>query len=118
VWVKLQGPFVLQPLMAGALRVPGHRLRLITPPNIRREEARRNGKLYGIGFAAGVEPSGSNIAYVSLAQTAQDRARADRKSGANASATISIDPSGQVTVRLCSTSRAIQISASLCLIAR
>jgi 2-furoyl-CoA dehydrogenase large subunit len=69
----------------------------------RREEARRNGKLYGIGFAAGVEPSGSNMAYVSLAQTAQDRARADRKSGAYASATISIDPGGQVTVRLCST---------------
>lgn len=69
----------------------------------RREEARRNGKLYGIGFAAGVEPSGSNMAYVSLAQTAQDRARADRKSGANASATISVDPGGQVTVRLCST---------------
>lgn len=69
----------------------------------RREQARRSGKLYGIGFAAGVEPSGSNMAYVSLAQSVQDRARADRKSGANASATISIDPSGQVTVRLCST---------------
>lgn len=69
----------------------------------RRDEARRNGKLYGIGFAAGVEPSGSNMAYVSLAQTAQERGRGDRKSGANASATISIDPSGQVTVRLCST---------------
>ena len=33
VWSNFQGPFVLQPLMAGALRVPGHRLRLITPPN-------------------------------------------------------------------------------------
>jgi 2-furoyl-CoA dehydrogenase large subunit len=42
------------------------------------------------------------MAYVSLAQTAEDRRRADRKSGANASAVVSIDPSGQVTVRLCS----------------
>src|SRR5205807_805013 len=33
VWSNFQGPFVLQPRMAGALRVPGHRLRLITPPN-------------------------------------------------------------------------------------
>ena len=35
----------------------------------RREEARRAGKLYGIGIAAGIEPSGSNMAYISLAQT-------------------------------------------------
>ena len=69
----------------------------------RREAARREGRLYGIGIAAGIEPSGSNMAYISLAQTAQDRSRTDRKSGANASATISVDPSGQVTVRLCST---------------
>jgi 2-furoyl-CoA dehydrogenase large subunit len=69
----------------------------------RREDARRAGRLFGIGFAAGVEPSGSNMAYVSLAQSAEDRRRADRKSGANASAVISVDPSGQVTLRLCST---------------
>jgi 2-furoyl-CoA dehydrogenase large subunit len=69
----------------------------------RRDEARRAGRLFGIGFAAGVEPSGSNMAYVSLAQTASDRNRADRKSGAAASAVISVDPSGQVTLRLCST---------------
>src|SRR5499433_1848801 len=29
---NFQGPFVLQPLMAGALKVAGNRLRLITPP--------------------------------------------------------------------------------------
>ncbi|HYS69120.1 MAG TPA: molybdopterin cofactor-binding domain-containing protein, partial [Gemmatimonadaceae bacterium] len=33
VWSNFQGPFVVQPLMANALRVPGHRLRLITPPS-------------------------------------------------------------------------------------
>ncbi len=65
--------------------------------------ARREGRLYGIGFAAGIEPSGSNMAYISLAQTAQDRSRTDRKSGGTASAIVSVDPSGQVTVRLCST---------------
>ena len=43
------------------------------------------------------------MAYVSLAQSAEDRRRTDRKSGANASAVISVDPSGQVTLRLCST---------------
>jgi 2-furoyl-CoA dehydrogenase large subunit len=69
----------------------------------RRDEARQAGRLFGIGIAAGVEPSGSNMAYVSLAQTAEERSRGDRKSGANASAVISVDPSGQVTVRLCST---------------
>jgi 2-furoyl-CoA dehydrogenase large subunit len=68
----------------------------------RREEARRAGRLFGIGLAAGVEPSGSNMAYVSLAQTAEDRRRADPKSGANASAVLAVDPSGQVTLRLCS----------------
>jgi len=69
----------------------------------RRERAQRHGKLYGIGFAAGVEPSGSNMAYVSLAQTADERGKTDPKSGANASAVVSIDPSGSVTVRLDST---------------
>jgi 2-furoyl-CoA dehydrogenase large subunit len=69
----------------------------------KREEARRAGKLYGIGLSAGIEPSGSNMAYVSLAQTSAERAKTDPKSGANASAVVSIDPSGSVTVRLSST---------------
>jgi 2-furoyl-CoA dehydrogenase large subunit len=69
----------------------------------RREQARRDGRRYGIGIAAGIEPSGSNMAYVSLVQTPQERARADPKSGASASAVLSIDPSGNVTLRLCST---------------
>jgi 2-furoyl-CoA dehydrogenase large subunit len=69
----------------------------------RREEARRNGRLFGIGFAAGIEPSGSNMAYVGLEQTPEERARSEPKSGANASATVSVDPSGHVTLRLDST---------------
>ncbi len=69
----------------------------------RRDEARGAGRLFGIGFCAGVEPSGSNMAYVSLAQTSEERAKSDPKSGANASAVVAIDPSGSVTVRLSST---------------
>ncbi len=69
----------------------------------RRDEMREQGRLYGLGFAAGIEPSGSNMAYVSLAQTPEDRARADAKSGASASAVVSIDPTGHVTLQLCST---------------
>lgn len=80
-------------------------LRLADYPALlkRREEARQSGKLFGIGFAVGVEPSGSNMAYVGLAQTAEQRSRAEPKSGGNASATISIDPSGSVSVQLDST---------------
>ena len=69
----------------------------------RRERARASGKLFGIGFAVGVEPSGSNMAYVGLAQTPEQRSRAEPKSGANASATIAIDPSGTVSVQIDST---------------
>ena len=69
----------------------------------RRDAARKSGKLFGIGFALGVEPSGSNMGYVGLAQTAEQRNKAEPKSGANASVTISIDPSGAITVQLDST---------------
>lgn len=69
----------------------------------RREAARKSGKLFGVGFALGVEPSGSNMAYVGLAQTAEQRGKAEPKSGANAAVTISIDPSGGITVQLDST---------------
>ena len=80
-------------------------LRLADYPALlaRRAAARKAGKLFGIGFALGVEPSGSNMAYVSLAQTAEQRNKAEPKSGANAAVTISIDPSGAITVQLDST---------------
>ncbi|MCZ6860444.1 MAG: molybdopterin-dependent oxidoreductase [Alphaproteobacteria bacterium] len=68
-----------------------------------RTAARAEGRLFGIGLAAGVEPSGSNMAYVTLAQTPEERAKAGGRSGALSSATVSIDPSGAVTVRTVST---------------
>ncbi len=66
----------------------------------RRREARSAGLLFGIGMAAGVEPSGSNMAYVTLAQTAEEREKAGGRSGGTAAATVTIDPSGAVTVGL------------------
>ena len=80
-------------------------LRLADYPALlaRREQARREGRRFGIGLAVGVEPSGSNMAYVGLAQTAEQRGKAEPKSGANASVTISMDPTGGVTVQLDST---------------
>jgi 2-furoyl-CoA dehydrogenase large subunit len=50
-----------------------------------------------------VEPSGSNMAYVGLAQTPEQRGNAEPKSGANVSVTIAMDPGGGVTVQLDST---------------
>ena len=34
IWSNFQGPFVLQPLMAAALNVPGNHVRIITPPDL------------------------------------------------------------------------------------
>ncbi|MGX5659591.1 xanthine dehydrogenase family protein molybdopterin-binding subunit [Castellaniella ginsengisoli] len=64
----------------------------------RREEARREGRLYGIGYSAIVEPSISNMGYITTALTPQERAKAGPKNGAIASATVSIDGLGSVSV--------------------
>ena len=80
-------------------------LRLADYPALlaRREKARKEGRRFGIGVAVGVEPSGSNMAYVGLAQTAEQRGKADPKSGANCSVSMAMDPMGNVTVQLDST---------------
>ena len=70
---------------------------------IRQDQARASGRAFGIGFGAGVEPSGSNMAYVTLAQTPEERAKAGGRSGGTAVANVTIDPTGAVTVRLDST---------------
>ena len=62
----------------------------------RRDQARVEGRLYGIGFAAIVEPSVSNMGYITTVLTAGQRAKAGPKSGATATATVSIDPLGGV----------------------
>jgi 2-furoyl-CoA dehydrogenase large subunit len=64
----------------------------------RRERARQDGKLYGIGYAVAVEPSQSNMGYISTLKTGIERERAGQKDGAVAAATINIDPLGTISV--------------------
>ena len=64
----------------------------------KQDAARGEGRLYGIGFAAIVEPSISNMGYISTVLTPEARAKAVPKNGAISSATVAIDPLGGVTV--------------------
>jgi len=64
--------------------------------------ARAAGKLYGIGSAAIVEPSVSNMGYISTVLTPEQRAKAGPKNGAIASATVAIDLLGGVNVTIAS----------------
>ena len=59
----------------------------------RRDDARAQGRYYGIGFAAVVEPSVSNMGYITTALTAEERHRAGLKNGAQSTATINLDHS-------------------------
>jgi len=61
------------------------------------------GRRVGIGMAAVVEPSGSNMGYVSVAFSAEERAKQLPKSGCTAAATVAIDALGGITVRIDST---------------
>jgi 2-furoyl-CoA dehydrogenase large subunit len=65
--------------------------------------ARAQGRLVGLGLACVVEPSISNMGYITLAQTAVERAGALPKSGNAEGALVAVDPLGGVTVRLAST---------------
>lgn len=62
--------------------------------------ARREGRLIGIGVATVVDPSGTNMGYIALAQSVEERRRGLPKSGATEFAAVNVDPSGNVTVRL------------------
>jgi len=64
----------------------------------KQRDARRNGRLYGIGLACCVEPSISNMGYVTLALTAEERAAGLPKSGNAEGATVAVSPLGGVTV--------------------
>jgi 2-furoyl-CoA dehydrogenase large subunit len=67
------------------------------------EAARAEGRLVGLGLALVVEPSISNMGYVTLAQTVEERAAALPKSGNAEGATIVIGPLGGITVKLSTT---------------
>ncbi len=64
----------------------------------RRDDARRQGRLYGVGYAVGVDPSQSNMGYISTLKTGEERERAGPKDGAVASCTVTVDALGSVTV--------------------
>jgi 2-furoyl-CoA dehydrogenase large subunit len=68
----------------------------------RRDAARAAGRLYGIGYAAVVEPSVSNMGYITAVLTPAERQRAGPKNGAQATATVSLDPVGAVSVHVSS----------------
>jgi 2-furoyl-CoA dehydrogenase large subunit len=68
----------------------------------RRDEARGRGCLYGIGYTAAVEPSVSNMGYITTVLTAAERRLAGPKNGAQATATVALDPVGTVTVQVAS----------------
>ena len=64
------------------------------------EAARAEGRLVGVGLACVVEPSISNMGYITLAQTAGEREGALPKSGNAEGAMVSINPLGGITVRI------------------
>lgn len=64
----------------------------------RRSDARAAGRLYGVGFAAVVEPSISNMGYITTALSHEERQRAGPKGGAQAAASVALDPLGGVSV--------------------
>lgn len=63
----------------------------------RRDERRADGKKYGIGYAAIVEPAQSNMGYLSNILPRDERQR-NPKGGAVANATVNVDPLGTVSV--------------------
>jgi len=66
----------------------------------RRDAERAQGKIVGIGIGCIVEPSGSNMGYVSIALPRETRDAGLPKSGCTEAATVAMDPLGGVTVRL------------------
>jgi len=68
----------------------------------RRDVARAEGRLYGIGYAAVVEPSVSNMGYITTVLTPTERKKAGSKNGAQATATVALDPVGSISVHVAS----------------
>ncbi len=64
--------------------------------------ARAQGRLLGIGLATAVDPSTSNMGYITLALTPEERARKDflPKSGSVETARVKMDTSGTISVVL------------------
>jgi 2-furoyl-CoA dehydrogenase large subunit len=67
------------------------------------QAARVDGRLVGVGLACVVEPSISNMGYITLAQTPEERETTLPKSGNAEGALVSINPLGGITVRIATT---------------
>lgn len=67
------------------------------------KKAREQGRRIGVGLATIVDPSGTNMGYVTLAKTREERASSNDLSGCTEAATVSVDPSGGVTVSITTT---------------
>jgi 2-furoyl-CoA dehydrogenase large subunit len=70
---------------------------------LRREQARRPKRLLGIGMACVVEPSASNMGYITLVDPAERRAATLPKDGNAETVSISMDPGGGVSLAFTST---------------
>jgi hypothetical protein len=66
----------------------------------RRDLARAERRLYEIGFAAVVEPSISNMGYITTVLSPQERQKTGPKGSALAAATVALDPLGGVSVSI------------------
>ncbi|MBT5898028.1 MAG: molybdopterin-dependent oxidoreductase, partial [Rhodospirillaceae bacterium] len=64
----------------------------------RREQARAEGRLYGIGYASVVEPGMSNMGYLSTIVPVEERRKRGSQDGAISMATVNVDPLGSVSV--------------------
>jgi 2-furoyl-CoA dehydrogenase large subunit len=64
----------------------------------RRDQARAEGRLYGIGYAAVIDPGQSNMGYIATVKTPEERRAIGPKNGAIGTATVAVDPLGAVTV--------------------
>ena len=62
------------------------------------KNARKEGRYIGIGIATVVDPSVTNIAYVTIGKTIEERASEHPKSGSGDSCVVKIDPLGSITV--------------------
>jgi 2-furoyl-CoA dehydrogenase large subunit len=65
------------------------------------QQTRKEGRYVGIGLATVVDPSVTNIAYVSLALTPEQRAKGHPKSGSGESVIVKLDPLGRAHVIAC-----------------
>ncbi len=65
-----------------------------------RDRLRAAGRLAGVGLALIVDPSGTNLGYIDLARTPEERGGGLGKSGCTESATLTMDPMGGLRLRI------------------